>query len=77
MLVLTCKVGQIIHLGDNITLEVVEVRHDKVRLAIVAPRHVPVWRKELVAEGQPLPPALSLRPQRAPPTPIAFTRKND
>jgi len=48
MLVLSRKKGERIVIGD-IILEVLEVRSDKVRLGIVAPKGVPVHRAELAA----------------------------
>lgn len=50
MLVLARKVGQSIVINDNITLLVIEVRGDQVRLGIEAPRSIPVHRKELLEQ---------------------------
>lgn len=47
MLVLTRKYDQDIRIGDDINVKVVEVRGDKVRLGIEAPREVPIMRAEL------------------------------
>lgn len=47
MLVLTRKRGERVIIGDNITVEVVEVRGDKVRLGFVAPKEVSVHRQEV------------------------------
>jgi carbon storage regulator len=47
MLVLTRKLGERIHIGSEITITVVEVQGNKVRLGIQAPRKVPVLRAEL------------------------------
>lgn len=47
MLTLTRKVGQKILIGDNIEIIVREVRGRQVRLGIVAPDGVPVYREEL------------------------------
>ena len=47
MLVLSRQRDQSIMIGDDIEIVVVEVRGDKVRLGINAPRHVPVHRKEI------------------------------
>jgi carbon storage regulator len=50
MLVLTRREGEAIKLGDDIEIEVLEVRPGIVRLGIKAPRSVRVLRGELVAE---------------------------
>ena len=47
MLVLSRRRGEKIVIGDDITIEVVEVRGDKVRLGIVAPKEVTVHREEV------------------------------
>lgn len=46
MLVLSRQKDEAIMVGD-ITITVVDVRGDKVRLSIEAPSHVPVHRKEV------------------------------
>jgi len=33
--------------GDDVEITIVDVRGDKVRLGITAPRHIPVHRKEI------------------------------
>jgi len=48
MLVLSRKKGESIVIDGNIVITVVEVRGDKIRLGIEAPREVPVMRSELV-----------------------------
>lgn len=47
MLVLSRRVGEQIMIGDDIVVTVVDVRHDTVRLGIVAPRSVTVNRAEV------------------------------
>lgn len=47
MLVLSRKVGEKIVISDNIFIELVEIRGDKVRLGIVAPIEVQVHREEV------------------------------
>ena len=49
MLVLTRKPGEKIHIGTGITITVVEVRGNKIRLGIDAPEDVPIFRAELDA----------------------------
>ena len=47
MLVLSRKKDEKIIIGDNITLMVIEIRGDKVRLGIDAPKEVSVHREEV------------------------------
>lgn len=47
MLVLTRKKNESIIIGDDITIVVVEVRGDKVRLGVEAPKDVSVHRREV------------------------------
>jgi len=49
MLVLSRKKNESIVINDEIVITVVEVRGDKVRLGIQAPRDVPVHRSEVHA----------------------------
>lgn len=48
MLVLTRRTQQSIVIGDGIVVTVLDVRGDQIRLGIRAPRHVPVYREELL-----------------------------
>ena len=54
MLVLSRKKNESIIIDNNIVVTVVEIRGDKVRLGIVAPKDVPVHRQEVydVIHGQ-------------------------
>lgn len=73
MLVLSRKKNETIIIGDDITIVVVEIRGDKVRLGIEAPKEVPVHRQEVydaikrgAAQTQPTRTAcLSLHPPHA------------
>ena len=47
MLVLSRKKDESIIIGEAVTVTVIEVRGDKVRLGIDAPRDVPVHRQEV------------------------------
>ncbi|MEQ8791470.1 MAG: carbon storage regulator CsrA [Pirellulaceae bacterium] len=47
MLVLSRKKNESIHIGGGITISVVEVRGNRVHLAIDAPREIPVHRGEV------------------------------
>ena len=52
MLVLTRNPNQKIIISDNIEIIVLRVRGRQVRLGIVAPREIPVYREELVLLNQ-------------------------
>jgi carbon storage regulator len=63
MLVLSRKLGEKIHIGDNICITVVDIDRGKVRLGIEAPRNIPVYRQELLplnGAGQSAPKTVSL-----------------
>ena len=47
MLVLSRKKNESIVIDDRITIVVVEIRGDKVRLGVEAPKEVPVHRREV------------------------------
>ena len=47
MLVLTRKLGESIRIGDEILVRVVDVQGGAVRIAIDAPREIPVHREEV------------------------------
>ncbi len=47
MLVLSRKKNESIVINDDITIVVVEIRGDKVRLGVEAPKEVPVHRQEV------------------------------
>lgn len=50
MLVLSRRVGESVVVGDDVTITILEVRGDVVRVGIDAPRSVSVHRAELLAE---------------------------
>ena len=47
MLTLTRKVGESIRIGDDIEIVVKEIRRNQVRIGIVAPRDVAIYREEV------------------------------
>jgi len=60
MLVLSRKKDESIVINNDIRIVVVEIRGDKVRLGVEAPKEVPVHRQEVyeaIARGEPAPPA--------------------
>ncbi len=50
MLVLTRKSGEKIQIGEEITLSIEQIRGDRVRIGVTAPRHIPVYREELLPQ---------------------------
>jgi carbon storage regulator len=75
MLVLSRKKNESIIINDNITVTVIEIRGDKVRLGIEAPKEVSVHRREVyeAIHGSSPPPAKARDrdPDAAPVTPDA------
>ena len=47
MLVLTRKRGESIIINDDIKITLIEIRGDKVRLGVEAPKEIPVHREEV------------------------------
>jgi len=61
MLVLTRKKGESIYIGNDITLQLLEIRGHNVRLDIKAPIEIPIHRSEIclsksIPETKPLEP---------------------
>lgn len=52
MLVLTRKAAEAIQLGSDVTITVLEIKGNKVRLGITAPDHVNIARAELEPESK-------------------------
>jgi carbon storage regulator len=47
MLVLTRRVGEVIRIGDDVSICILEIQRGQVRVAIDAPREIPVHREEV------------------------------
>lgn len=47
MLILNRKVSESIMIGDDIEIRVSRIEADSVRIGIVAPRHLPIYRDEI------------------------------
>ena len=47
MLILTRKVGELIRIGDAVTVRVLEVRGSQVRLGVEAPADIRIFREEV------------------------------
>jgi len=52
MLVLTRRLGESIRIGDNISIRVLDIQRGQVRVAIDAPREIPVHREEIYQQVQ-------------------------
>lgn len=52
MLVLTCRVGETLIIGDDIKLTIVGVKSGQVRVGIDAPKEVQIQREELLLRKQ-------------------------
>jgi carbon storage regulator len=47
VLILTRRLGESIKIGDEVTVTVLGVRHNQVRVGVAAPKAVPVHRREI------------------------------
>ncbi|MBR5626660.1 MAG: carbon storage regulator CsrA [Thermoguttaceae bacterium] len=52
MLVLSRYKDQCIYIGDDIVVTVVDVRGDRIRLGIEAPKNIPVHRQEIYEKAK-------------------------
>jgi carbon storage regulator len=52
MLTLTRKVGESIRIGDDIQIVVKEIRRNHVRIGILAPREIKIYREEIYTSIQ-------------------------
>ena len=47
MLILTRRIGEVVRIGDDITVAVLDVKRNQIRIGIDAPREVSVHREEI------------------------------
>ena len=76
MLILSRKTNEKIMIGDDISVSIIEIRGDQVRLGVDAPRTVKVYRQEVfdairaenraAAESAPIFPEMDLGVKREP-----------
>ncbi|MDH4028864.1 MAG: carbon storage regulator CsrA [Nitrospirota bacterium] len=52
MLVLTRKLGEVLRIGQGITIRIVEVKGKQVKIGIEAPAELPIYREEVYEKIQ-------------------------
>ena len=52
MLVLTRRLGEVLRIGDGITIKVVEIKGKQVKVGISAPIELPIYREEVYEKVQ-------------------------
>lgn len=52
MLVLSRKPGEAVIVGEHLRVVVLDIQGDRVRIGLVAPHDIPIWREELVEEAE-------------------------
>jgi len=52
LLILTRKIGESIAIGDDIQIHVVDIRGSQVKLGILAPKEVEIYREEVYLKIQ-------------------------
>lgn len=55
MLILTRKIGEMIRIGDEVTVRVLAVRGGQVSLGFTAPQDVRIFREEVLRDERPAP----------------------
>jgi carbon storage regulator len=67
MLILSRKINEKVMIGDDITISIIEIRGDHVRIGVDAPKSVKVFRREVFdaikAENKPAAESTPLFPQ--------------
>lgn len=47
MLILSRRINEVLHIGDNVTLTILSIQGNQVKMGINAPKEVPVHRSEI------------------------------
>ncbi len=50
MLVLSRKASETIIIGESVEIKVLQVRNGKVKIAVEAPKEMPIWRGEIAEQ---------------------------
>lgn len=51
MLVLTRRIGESLRIGDNVTVTILDVQGNQIRIGVAAPRDVTVLREEIAGRN--------------------------
>lgn len=49
MLVLSRRLGEKIHIGDDVVITIVDIDRGRIRIGIEAPKETPIYREELLS----------------------------
>ncbi len=52
MLILTRKLGEVLRIGHNITIRIVDVKGKQIKIGIDAPHDMPIYREEIYEKIQ-------------------------
>ena len=56
MLIVTRRPGEALKIGDNVTVTIIRIKGNQVKIGIDAPKDIPVWREEIGGPGVPIGP---------------------
>jgi carbon storage regulator len=77
MLILSRKFNEKIMIGDDITISIIEIKGDQVRLGVDAPKYIKVFREEVLSDIKAENKAASLSPPLLPNIGAEWLRKKE